>query len=194
MAGRAVRRVKTSSDASDEVKQGTKSTLGARPVSTLYRGRLRLELIRELAMGEWSNASIAQRIGVDTSDIVAFAEHYANDIAEVRQALAGQLAIEAAGLWISKKQNRIAELQADFDELGDVIAEMRAGTYKPTDNDGTNLGSRRHRALIKSRMDLLAAVADELSPRGAGTGAGSAADPNIVHYVIDAGDIGEALR
>lgn len=163
-------------------------------MSTLYRGRLRLELIRQLAMGEWSNASIAKQMGVDASDINAFAEFYAKDIAEVVQSLAGQLAIETAGLWISKKQNRIAELQADFEELGTVIADMRDGRYRPTDNDGTNLGSRRHRALIKSRMDLLAAVADELSPRGAGSGAGSGADPNIVHYVIDAGDLGEALR
>lgn len=145
-------------------------------------------------MGEWSNASIAQRMGVDVADIVAFAEHYANDIAEVRQALAGQLAVEAAGLWISKKQNRIAELQADFEELNDVLKQMRDGSYRPTDNDGTNLGSRRHRGIIKSKMDLLRAVADELSPRGAGSGAGAADDPNVVHYVIDAGDVGEALK
>lgn len=145
-------------------------------------------------MGEWSNASIAKRLGVDTSDIIAFEEKYAQDIAEVRQALAGQLAIEAAGLWITKKQNRISELQADFDELNDVLAQMRDGTYRPTDNDGTNLGSRRHRGILKSKMDLLKAVADELSPRGAGSGVGAADDPNVVHYVIDAGDLGEALK
>lgn len=194
MASRAPRRVRTASDAPEDVREANRGTLGARPISTLYRGRLRLELIRQLAMGEWSNASIAKQIGVDAKDINDFAEHFEQDIAEVRQALAGQLAIEAAGLWISKKQNRIAELQADVDELNEVLATMREGNYIPTDNDGTNLGSRRHRAIIKSKMDLLAAVADELSPRGAGTGAGSAADPNIVHYVIDAGDIGEALR
>lgn len=194
MARSGSRRVHTASDAPEGVRERNAGTLGAVPVSALYRGRLRLDLIRKLAMGEWSNASIAKQMGVDPGDINDFAEFYAQDIAEVRQALAGQLAIEAAGLWISKKQNRIAELQADVDELNEVLAEMRDGTYKPTDNDGTNLGSRRHRAIIKSKMDLLAAVADELSPRGAGTGAGSAADPNIVHYVIDAGDIGEALR
>lgn len=158
------------------------------------RGRLRLELIRDLAIGEWSHASLAKRLGVDVQDVDDFAEKYASDIAEVTQALAGQLAIEAAGLWITRKQNRIAELQADFDELNGVLDSMRAGTYRPTDNDGTNLGSRRHRGILKSKMDLLRAVAEELSPRGAGASAGSADDPNIVHYVIDAGDIGEALR
>jgi hypothetical protein len=145
-------------------------------------------------MGEWSNVSIARRIGVDPEDILAFEEKYSQDIAEVRQSLAGQMAIEAAGLWISKKQNRIAELQSDFEELNDVLAQMRDGTYRPTDNDGTNLGSRRHRGILKSRIDILRAVADELSPRGAASGVGAADDPNVVHYVIDAGDVGEALR
>lgn len=160
----------------------------------LYRGRTRLELVRDLAMGEWSPASLAKRLGVDTADVEEFADKYATDIAEVRQALAGQLAIEAAGLWISKKQNRIAELQADFDELNEVLGQMRNGTYRPTDNDGTNLGSRRHRGILKSKMDLLRAVAEELSPRGAGATAGSPDDPNIVHYIIEAGDVTEALQ
>jgi hypothetical protein len=145
-------------------------------------------------MGEWSPASIAKRLGVDTADITKFAETYAKDIDEVRQALAGQLAIEAAGLWITKKQNRLAELQADFDECNDVLAQMRTGSYRPTDNDGTNLGSRRHRAILKTKMDLLRTVADELSPRGAAAGVGSPDDPNVVHYVIDAGEATEALR
>jgi len=145
-------------------------------------------------MGEWTHASIARRLGVDTKDITDFAEKYAQDIAEVTQALAGQMAIEAAGLWIAKKQNRLAELQSDVEELNEVIALMRKGKYRPTDNDGTNLGSRRHRGILKSKIDLLRAVDDELSPRGAGTGGGSADDPNIVHYVIDAGDISEAIR
>jgi len=176
------------------VRAASKTSVGATPVTELGRGRLRLELIRDLAMGEWSTASIAKRLGVDHKDITDFAEKYANDIAEVRSALAGQLAVEAAGLWITKKQNRIAELQADFDELNTVLDSMRSGTYRPTDNDGTNLGSRRHRGILKSKMDILRSVAEELSPRGAAAGSGSPDDPNIVHYVIDAGEISEALR
>lgn len=187
------RRIRTAPDASPKLREAVKSSIGATPITVLYRGRLRLELIRDLAMGEWTHASLAQRLGVDTQDIQDFAEKYAQDIAEVSQAMAGQLAIEAAGLWISKKQNRIAELQADFDEINDVIGLMRTGKYRPTDNDGSNLGSRRHRALLKSKMDILSAVAEELSPRGQSAG-GSADDPNIVHYVIDVGDMGEALR
>jgi hypothetical protein len=190
----AQRRIRTDVDTPAGVRKAARTSVGATPVTILNRGRLRLELIRDLAMGEWSHASIAKRLGVDTADITDFAEKYVQDISEVRSALAGQLAIEAAGLWISKKQNRIAELQADFDELNDVLVSMRAGTYRPTDNDGTNLGSRRHRGILKSKMDLLRAVADELSPRGAGATAGSPDDPNIVHYIIEAGDVTEALR
>jgi hypothetical protein len=190
----AVRRPRVSAAASERTQEANKSSVGATPITVLYRGRLRLELVRDLAMGEWSPASLAQRLGVDTADIEAFAKTYAKDIDEVRQALAGQLAIEASGLWITKKQNRIAELQADFDEINDVLSQMRLGTYRPTDNDGTNLGSRRHRALLKSKMDILSAVADELSPRGAASGVGSPDDPNVVHYVIDAGTATEALR
>lgn len=188
------RKITTSKAASPETVEAAKSSIGPTPIVTLYRGRLRLELIRELAMGEWSVASIARRIGVDVSDVTDFEEEYRSDIAEVRQALAGQLAIEAAGLWISKKHNRIAELQADFDELNDVLKEMRSGTYKPTDNDGTNLGSRRHRGILKSKMDILKAVSEELSPRSSSSNAGSPDDPNVVRYVIDAGEIAESLR
>lgn len=188
----AQRQIRTSRDASSRLKEAAKSSVGATPVMTLYRGRLRLELIRDLALGEWSPASLAQRLGIDTADIMDFADKYAQEISEVSAAMAGQLAIEAAGLWITKKQNRIAELQADFDELNDVLGQMRSGQYKPTDNDGTNLGSRRHRAILKSKMDILHAVAEELSPRGAAA-SGSSDDPNVVHYVIDAGDMKEAL-
>lgn len=185
-------RPRTSASASSRVKRGTETAIGPTPITALTRGRMRLELIRDLALGEWSPASIAKRLGVDTEDIVEFAEKYANDVAEVRQAMAGQLAIEVSGLWIGKKQNRIAELQADFEELNEVLDEMRNGKYHPTDNDGTNLGSRRHRGILKSKMDILHAVSEELSPRG--TNNNSPEDPNIVHYVINAGDATEALR
>lgn len=161
------------------------------PISELYRGRVRLRLIRDLAMGEWDVASIADREGCDVSDIVEFQTSFAEDIQEVRLALAGQLAIESAGLWITRKQHRIAEMQSDFEDMGQVLDQMRAGTYRPTDNDGSNLGSRRHRHLIKSRLDILAAVADELSPRNTTTG--DPMDPNVVHYVIDAGPLKDAL-
>lgn len=161
-------------------------------MAELFRGKHRLQLIRDLAMGEWSTASLAKEYGVDNADIVAFQERFSKEIAEVTAALSGQLAIETAGLWISKRQNRLAELQADFEEIEGVIDDMRKGDYHATDNDGSNLGSRRHRFLVKAKIDIMKAAAEELSPRNTGlTGAGD--DPHVVHYVIEAGVATEAL-
>lgn len=173
-------------------REDTGLSLGRAPVSDLNRGRQRLSLIRDLAMGEWSHQSIAKKLGCSTQDVRDFAERYSNDIAEVRMALAGELAIETAGLWITRRQNRLAEIQADFEEIEDVLDDIRAGTYKATDNDGRNLGSRRHRALVKAKLELLKAAADELSPRNQ-TAGGSASDPNVVHYVINAGPLKDSL-
>lgn len=151
-----------------------------------------MRIIRDLALGEWDLASIADREGVDVEDLRLFETTYANDIAEVRLALAGQLAIESAGLWISKRQNRIAEMQSDFEDVTRVLDEMRRQEYYPTDNEGSNMGSKRHRYLIKARLDILRCVAEEMSPRNQST-SGDPTDPNIVHYVIDAGPLKDAL-
>jgi hypothetical protein len=168
------------------------SPLGHRPVTELFRGKQRLQLIRDLAMGEWTVASIAKQYKVDTRDIVEFQDTFAHEISEVSAALAGQLAIDSAGLWISKRQNRLAELQADFEEIEGVIQKMRDDDYYATDNDGSNLGSRRHRFLVKAKIDILKAAAEELSPRNTGQ-YGAADDPNVVHYVIETGGATEAL-
>ena len=162
------------------------------PVSELFRGHVRMRIIRDLAMGEWDIASIADRERVDVEDLRLFQSHFANDISEVRLALAGQLAIESAGLWIAKRHNRIAEMQVDFEDITAVLNDMRAQSYRPTDNEGANLGSKRHRYLVKTRLDILRSVADELSPRNQST-SGDPTDPNIVHYVIDAGPLKDAL-
>ena len=162
------------------------------PVSELFRGHTRMRIIRDIAMGEWDIASIADREGIDVEDLRLFETHFASDISEVRLALAGQLAIESAGLWIAKRHNRIAEMQADFEDVSTALDQMRKNEYRPTDNEGSNLGSKRHRYLVKARLDILRSVADELSPRNQST-SGDPTDPNIVHYVIDAGPLKDAL-
>src|SRR5579859_806790 len=156
--------------------------LGRLPVTQLFRGKHRLQLIRDLAMGEWTVASLAKEYCVDSRDIADFEQQFAKEISEVRAALSGQLAIETAGLWISKRQNRLAEIQADFEEIEGVIDTIRKGEYYATDNDGSNLGSRRHRFLVKAKIELLKAAAEELSPRNTGL-TGATDDPNVVHYV-----------
>jgi hypothetical protein len=147
--------------------------------SQIYRGKARMALIRDLAMGEWNDETIARSIGVPAIEIETFKEQYSNDISEVRQALAGQLAIESAGLWISKKYNRVSELQSDFEDIDLVIDVMRRNTREQIhtlqsgsdsmvkgDEFDTNLllGSRRHQNLLRAKIAILKAVADEYAP------------------------------
>jgi hypothetical protein len=168
----------------------------------LYRGRTRLALIRDLAMGEWSNKEIASQLGATPEAIAAFAADHADEISEVRAALAGHLAIETAGLWVSKKQNRLAEYQQDIEDCELIVAAMRKQLYGEAEELGVaaetvlgGLGSRRHHNLMKTKLALMKAVADELSPRMGVTFTPSNEDEdkNTVRYVIEASEFGDDL-
>lgn len=159
-----------------------------------YRGRAELALIRDLAMGEWSHRELAQATGAHPDDIRLFAQQHEDEITEVRAALAGRLAIETSGLWVTKKQNRLAEYQADIEDLERVLAVMRR-EYRDGADTVTlgGLGSRRHHSLIKSKLALFRQVADELEPRGAARSVPAPEEANVVHYVIEAGDHSDNL-
>jgi hypothetical protein len=141
----------------------------------LYRGHERLRLIADLAMAEFSHRELATQNSSTLEDIAAFAKEHEKEIAEVRAALAGQLAIETAGLWITKKQNRLAEYQAEAEEIRDFLAEMRANGVR---------WSRAHRDMLKMYLDLFKQSADELGayPQRA---APLARQGQTVHYVIE---------
>jgi hypothetical protein len=150
---------------------------GASPATAL-RGRQRLMLISDLAMGEWSLEELATRMGLPVADIRVFAETYAHEISEVSQALAGHLSIETAGLWVTKKQHRMAEYQAEIEEIDQYIAELRRNGVK---------WSRSHRDMLRARQDLYRQVADEVGAypqrQAAPVRQGSS-----VHYIIDTED------
>jgi hypothetical protein len=153
--------------------------LGDTAVSVLYTGRARLALIRDLALAEWSPRELADQLGLPQEDIAYFANEHADDIAEVRQALAGQLAIETAGLWIAKKQLRIAELQAEVERIDETLKELR--------EDREISWSRSHRDMLHTKLAIFRQTADELGaypqrqqpPARQGT---------TVHYVIESED------
>jgi hypothetical protein len=147
----------------------------------MLRGRIRLALIRDLAMGEWSHADIAKELGTTAKEVRAFADAHTTEIAEVSSALAGRLALETAGLWISKKQNRVAELQALYDDGAEVLEYLRSRGIE----DSQGLGSRRHASISRSQLAILAAVAGEYEPRGRGTTAAPEGERHVVRYVID---------
>lgn len=160
---------------------------GPRPrvlVSDIYHGHMRLTLIADIAKGELDALQLARRLGLDREDIETFEATYMEDIIEVRAALAGKVAMESAGLWVAKKQNRIAELQADIEDCNRAISQLR-DTPQGEGYD-TGLGSRRHMNLARTKLSALVAVANELGPlerRG-----GDDSEKNMIHYVIEADD------
>jgi hypothetical protein len=161
----------------------TNPTVGTTCISE-FRGFRELELVTDLAMGEWSLRELAEATGLPTSDIQEFADEHAREIVEVKAALAGQLARETAGMWIVKKQNRLAELQQMYSEVAEVQNRFNNGPTGPT-------WSRSHKDMVKARLDILRHVADELGamPQRASQPARTG---STVHYVIDtdAGDLG----
>jgi hypothetical protein len=161
----------------------------ARPrtlITDVYRGHGRLTLIRDIALGEFTFVELARRYGLDSRTIETFSQDFASEIAEVRAALAGHLAVESAGLWVAKKQNRIAELQDDIEDCNTAIASMRV---MPVGNEGyeSGLGSRRHMNIARTKLNALVAVANELGPLEKRAGENDS-DKNMIHYVIEADD------
>jgi len=167
-----------------------RSTVGPVSISTLYRGRVRLELLDLLAMGEVTHGDISRSLGCRVADIAAFADEHTREISDIRSKLAHDIALEssAAGLWIASKRARLAEIQADIEDINDCLAELRSPGQPP----GSDLGSKRHMNLLRLKLNGLKAAADEIDPprRGAGrpSGADDLEDRNVVHYVIEGDD------
>ena len=155
-------------------------------VTELYRGRAYLALLRDLALEEWSYSELAQAIGVPVNEIAQFAEENSAQISEVKEALAGKVAIETAGLWITHKANRLAELQGDFEDTQAEVERIRSLTPSAGEH-GVGPGSKHHRELIRTRSALLRAVAEELGQFKTGPKAEDAPDPDAgrVHFAIE---------
>jgi len=158
---------------------GGRATSPGRSPGPALRGRVALALIRDLALGEWNHAHLGKQIGLTAAEVRAFAEDHAGEVAEVSAALAGRLAVETAGLWISKKQNRVAELQEMYEDGLAVLAHLR--TLPLT--DGAGLGSRRHATTTRTQLAILGAVAAEYEPRRGQPGTQD--DSKVVHYIIE---------
>lgn len=190
------------SGSSGRVRSGASiHALPAMPAEILWRGRQRLSLIRDLAMGEWSDRELARAVGVTPEAIAAFAAEHADEISEVRAALAGKLAIETAGLWVSKKQNRIAEMQSDIEDCERILAVMRGqGVSRTAAQDATEdldfgpgLGTRKHFNLMRTKLALLRAVSDEISPRGANARQADDDEHVSVHFMVQDDDVMRSL-
>ncbi len=147
-------------------------------ISQLYRGYEKRRLIIDLATGDSSDREIAARIGVTLRDIRAFRAEFTREIAECQQMLLGKLAEEAAGLWITSKSNRLAELQEQAEEIRTTLGDLYdVGKY----------WSRAHKDMLRTYMDILRSVAEELGayPQRASAPARTG---QAVHYVIETDD------
>lgn len=150
-----------------------------------FRGRKALELEYDIALGEWSYRELADATGLTMRDISEFADEHTREIAECKQSLLNQLARESAGLWISDKAKRIAEMQTMYEDAAAIHEAL---------NSPSPTWSRSHKDIIKARLDILRQVADELGsyPQRAQQPARTG---STVHYIIETepGDL-ENLR
>jgi hypothetical protein len=149
-------------------------------------------------MGEVTHGDIARSIGCRVADVAAFADEHVREISDIRTKLAHDIALEssAAGLWIASKRARLAEIQADIDDINEAIAGLMRG---PDAVPGMDVGSKRHMNLLRLKLAGLKAAAEEIDPprRGAGRPSGAEGDDDgreVVHYVIEGdGDIIKSL-
>jgi transposase-like protein len=107
---------------------------------------VRLKLIRALAAGEHSQAELARRHGVSPAAMSQFVRRHAERIAEV----ASKLDDEFAGLWVAEKAARIAHLQAQVEQIADMLGadDLRVGVS--------------YAEVARTQQQALRAIADEL--------------------------------
>jgi hypothetical protein len=148
------------------------------------RGYERLRLIRDLALGELSPRELARDYRLSVETVIEFRESFHEEISELRAALANSLPIETAALWITRKQNRLAEMQAEAEEIRDFLEELRSSGIR---------WSRAHRDMLRTYLEILRQCADELGAYPQRNTA-PARTGSTVHYVIDAGEQTDSLK
>lgn len=84
----------------------------------LSRGHVKIELIRKIATMEHTDTELAAQYNVAIRSIGRFRDRHMEEIVAVRADLNAQF----AGLWVTDKAKRIAEYQADIDQLSELAA------------------------------------------------------------------------
>lgn len=79
----------------------------------LERGWVKHRLVRDMAIGEDSQRTLAARYGVSQTSISSFKRRHSLEIEEVRNSMAD----EYAGLWVAKKLDRIREYQEAAEKM-----------------------------------------------------------------------------
>ena len=146
------------------------------------RGHARLSLMRDIAIGEKSDAVMCRTYGLTARELPRFAAEFADDIADIAQAIQRTGDAATAGLWITRRQLRLAEMQSDIDDINAAISAMR-------ENGGelivTFALAKSYQGLLRSKLGILRAAAEEID------GPRRNVEPdevNAVHYIIEADD------
>jgi hypothetical protein len=83
------------------------------------RGRERLALVHALAANDQSADQLAEQFGRTEPTVHQFAMRNRAEIAEARRQMAG----EFSGLWIARKEARLAEYQQKYDDIDVTLSE-----------------------------------------------------------------------
>lgn len=96
---------------------GSVATRPWKPAGWLDRGATRLQLIRQIALGNKSLAQLCHEYDVGNGTVEAFAKRHAAEI----QAVVDESAAEFTALWIAEKRNRLAEYQQDIEDINESL-------------------------------------------------------------------------
>lgn len=141
--------------------------------------------MRDLAEGKKPDTELLRTYELTKRELTAFLKEKADQIAEIGAAITKDVGTETAGLWISRRRHRLAELQGDVDDINYSLDYWR-------DDEGHLIpqfvGTRAHQNLLRSKMNLLKLAAEEID--GPRHNQQDEQDPNknVIHYVIEADD------
>jgi hypothetical protein len=163
------------------------------PAWTYTHGHQWVELCTDIAKGEATDAHYKRRYNLTPKQVQAFAVEYADQIAEIGQAIARSQDKAVAGLWVTKKQARLAELQADVEDVQSLIDECRDESGKlNVISIMAIIENKQYLNLVRIKRALLSSVADEIDgPRRQVEV--PVDERKVVSYIIDTGDVGENL-
>jgi hypothetical protein len=88
------------------------------------RGRERLALVHALAANDQSADQLAEQFGRTEPTVHQFAMRNRAEIAEARRQMAG----EFSGLWIARKEARLAEYQQKYDDIDATLGHLPSRT------------------------------------------------------------------
>lgn len=146
-------------------------------------GWLRMELMHGLVRGE-TKQSLSDRLNLNLSTINRVAKREAETI----QRLAEEVANEFTGLWIAEKRNRIAEYQADVDQINRLLvdaAQIKA-EYEFGDDDevqSVKITDTATTALMRTKARILRNVGEEMGQLPARTNIQVIQPTQVVYHV-----------